>query len=384
MAYGLKAGLIGLSAAAVLATGLPAAQADPDAVAKARTEVENLSMQAAQFDQEALAAEERLKEAEARLKTRESDVAKQTERVDSMRKQVGTVALAQYQQGSVNPLTQIFFRSDPEQFMSQFATVQQVGTNQNGMLQDFQSQQANLADMKRGAAADVATIEQSSKQAKESQANAAAKLDEAKRVLNRLTAEERARLEAERAKEEREAAERAAAAAADAGQAPTSGRSTPSAAPSVSASPSARPSSSARPSAAPSSNAPKQANAPQAPAAVPAASGRAGEAIAFAKAQLGKPYIYGGTGPAGYDCSGLTMKAWGAAGVSLPRTSQAQAGAGRRVSLSELQPGDLVVYNSLSHIGLYVGNGVVIHAPHTGDVVRYTTTKSFGFGVRVG
>ena len=107
-------------------------------------------------------------------------------------------------------------------------------------------------------------------------------------------------------------------------------------------------------------------------------------AVSYALAQLGKPYIYGGTGPTGYDCSGLTMKAWAAAGVSLPRTSQAQAAAGRRIPLSELQPGDLVLYNSLSHVGLYVGNGVVIHAPNSTTVVKYTNLSSFGFGVRVG
>ncbi|GAB3698014.1 C40 family peptidase [Mariniluteicoccus flavus] len=383
MSKGVRSGLISLSAAAVILTSVPAAHADPDAVAKARAEVESLSMQAAAHDQEALGAQQQLEDAQARLKNREADVAAQTGRVDAMRRQVSQVALSQYQQGSVNPVTQIFLRSDVDGFMSQFATIQQVGANQNSLLQDFQSQQANLADMKRGAATDVATIDQAGKQAKQAQDNAQTKLAAARKVLDRLSAEERARLEAERQREEREAAAQAerAATAVTNDTSRAGGRSTPTAAP-TSAAPSARPSASATPTRGATSKAPAPAPAPAAP--VPPGSGRGATAIAFAKAQLGKPYIYGGVGPAGYDCSGLTMKAWAAAGVSLPRVSGAQASAGRRVSLGDLQPGDLVLYGSLSHVGLYVGNGVVIHAPHTGSNVRYTTLSGFSFGVRVG
>lgn len=100
------------------------------------------------------------------------------------------------------------------------------------------------------------------------------------------------------------------------------------------------------------------------------ASGSARAALNYAFAQKGKPYVYGGTGPSGYDCSGLTMMSWKAAGVSLPRTSQAQYNAGHHVSQSQLQPGDLVFFNGLDHVGMWIGGGQIIHAPHTGDVVR--------------
>jgi len=100
------------------------------------------------------------------------------------------------------------------------------------------------------------------------------------------------------------------------------------------------------------------------------ASGSARAALNYAFAQKGKPYVYGGTGPDGYDCSGLTMMAWKAGGVSLPRTSQAQYNVGSHVSQSQLQPGDLVFFNGLDHVGMWIGNGQLIHAPHTGDVVR--------------
>lgn len=100
------------------------------------------------------------------------------------------------------------------------------------------------------------------------------------------------------------------------------------------------------------------------------ASGSARKALQFAYAQLGKPYQYGATGPGSYDCSGLTMMSWRAGGVSLPRTSQAQYNAGPHISESQLQPGDLVFFYNLDHVGIWVGNGKVLHAPQTGETVK--------------
>ncbi|MFC8720599.1 NlpC/P60 family protein [Kitasatospora sp. NPDC057198] len=94
-------------------------------------------------------------------------------------------------------------------------------------------------------------------------------------------------------------------------------------------------------------------------------------AIDFALAQRGKPYLWGGTGPDAYDCSGLTSQAWQAAGVPIPRTSQQQWAGLRHVALRDLRPGDLVVYHGdASHVALYLGGGTVVHAPHTGTVVK--------------
>jgi cell wall-associated NlpC family hydrolase len=107
------------------------------------------------------------------------------------------------------------------------------------------------------------------------------------------------------------------------------------------------------------------------------ASAKARIAIAFAMAQLGKPYQYGAAGPNSYDCSGLTMAAWGAAGVSLSHYAPDQQYAGRQVSISQLVPGDLVFYYSLpSHVAMYIGHGMVIHAPHTGSVVQIVPLTS--------
>lgn len=101
------------------------------------------------------------------------------------------------------------------------------------------------------------------------------------------------------------------------------------------------------------------------------AKGRARAAIAFACDQLGDPYVWAAAGPSSWDCSGLTMKAWQAAGVSLPHSSRLQAGYGSSVGVSDLQPGDLIFFHSpISHVAIYVGGGMMIHAPHSGDVVR--------------
>ena len=100
-------------------------------------------------------------------------------------------------------------------------------------------------------------------------------------------------------------------------------------------------------------------------------SGGAAKAVAYAKAQVGKPYSYGAAGPGSFDCSGLTMMAWAQAGVSLPHSSSAQYAATRRISAGELQPGDLIFYYvPISHVAIYVGGGMQVAATHTGDYVR--------------
>ncbi|MEU8249424.1 C40 family peptidase [Nonomuraea sp. NPDC048916] len=110
------------------------------------------------------------------------------------------------------------------------------------------------------------------------------------------------------------------------------------------------------------------------------ASGNAAAVLRFAYAQVGKPYVFGGTGPRGYDCSGLTQASWRAGGVTLPRTTWQQWswGASRKVSLDDLQPGDLIFSEGLGHVSIYAGNGQIVHAPQTGDVVKVSTLSGYG------
>ncbi|NYJ37213.1 C40 family peptidase [Nocardiopsis aegyptia] len=110
-----------------------------------------------------------------------------------------------------------------------------------------------------------------------------------------------------------------------------------------------------------------------------AASGNARTALDFAYAQIGKPYIWGGTGPNGYDCSGLTQAAWAAAGVSLPRTTYDQVNAGTRVSWENMQPGDLIFFYGASpgHVGMYAGDGVMVHASTSSKPIGTVTLNDY-------
>jgi peptidoglycan DL-endopeptidase CwlO len=106
---------------------------------------------------------------------------------------------------------------------------------------------------------------------------------------------------------------------------------------------------------------------------VPPSSTLGGQAVAIAEQYLGVPYVWGGASPSGFDCSGLTMYVYAQLGVSLPHNAAAQYGMGTPVPSNALEPGDLVFFDGLGHVGIYVGGGSFIHAPHTGDVVRISS-----------
>src|SRR5947209_11072932 len=129
----------------------------------------------------------------------------------------------------------------------------------------------------------------------------------------------------------------------------------------------------AKPASPPSTAKPSPPPPPSAPTGpAPAVKPGAATAVNTAKAQLGKPYVYGAAGPDSFDCSGLTMFAWRAGGVALPHSAAMQYDAIAHISVSQLQPGDLVFfYTPIEHVGIYVGGGQMIDAPFTGAVVRY-------------
>ncbi len=196
-----------------------------------------------------------------------------------------------------------------------------------------------------------------------------------------IAAEQQRQADAAAAKAAAEAQARQQAAAAAAAKAQAAAAAAPAATPRAAAAP--------RAAATPRAAAPKASAAPAAPApalpVAPVGSG-AGAAIAAAQSVMGTPYKWAGASPSGgFDCSGLTMWAWARAGKSLPHSSGAQYAATQRISLDQLQPGDLVFFNNpISHVGLYIGGGQMIHAPHTGDVVRVAPISRMGSVVRAG
>ncbi len=111
---------------------------------------------------------------------------------------------------------------------------------------------------------------------------------------------------------------------------------------------------------------------------------RYGGAVGIAMQYLGTPYVWGGASPGGFDCSGFVMYVYGKLGLSLPHYTGSLYGMGSPVSRSELQPGDLVFFNGLGHVGIYMGGNQMIHAPHTGDVVKISSLTGWYASTYVG
>ncbi|MEA2535489.1 MAG: peptidoglycan DL-endopeptidase CwlO [Actinomycetota bacterium] len=128
------------------------------------------------------------------------------------------------------------------------------------------------------------------------------------------------------------------------------------------------------PAPAPAARASVRVAAASAPAAAPPPPlSAAARAVETALKELGRPYRYGALGPSTFDCSGLTKFAYGAAGIVLPHSAAAQYGSGRRVNRNQLQPGDLIFWKGLGHVGMYIGAGRMVHAPQTGELVTITS-----------
>ncbi|MER5909849.1 NlpC/P60 family protein [Streptomyces sp. NPDC001982] len=294
------------------------------------------------------------------------DVARRTDKLNKAREELGTFAAAQYRTGAAAPDTATFLLADsPQDYFDQTQLMSRMTTRQKDAVDDYVTEQSATMKKRQEATKSLETLNESQSELKTAKTTVQTKLSSARELLSKLTAEEKARLAAiEKQKQEeaaRKAAElakqQAAQKAAEEAAAQKESSSTGSTGSSGSTSSSGSSGSSTSPSSGSSSS--------------DSYATKADKAIAFARAQIGKPYVWGATGPDSYDCSGLTQAAWKAAGVDLPRTTWDQVNAGTTVSLADAQPGDLIFfYDDISHVGLYIGDGMMIHAPKPGAYVR--------------
>jgi cell wall-associated NlpC family hydrolase len=290
--------------------------AKPD-IDTVQTRVDRLYQQAEQASERYNDARLSMRQASSRLRALDADVARQQAKVETVRDQVASSVVAQYQGQALTSTTQVLLSDDPDSFIDRLTTVSAYDDQQTQMMADFAVQAKRLEMRQAASSAELARIAATKRRLGAEKAEVDAKAAEAKKLLKAL--KERAAARASRSQE------RTAQAGGSASAAPSS---------------------------------------------VPA-SGRAAAAVRYAMAQIGNAYVYGAAGPSAFDCSGLTMMAWAQAGVALPHSSSAQMGSGRSVSQSELQPGDLVFYYSpVSHVGMYIGNGQIVNALNPGAGVR--------------
>ncbi|MFJ3701149.1 MULTISPECIES: C40 family peptidase [Streptomyces] len=319
-------------AGAATATALEgAAQADPQlTTAQVRAEVDRLYHDAEVATEKYNGAKEQSTASEKSLDALRDEAARRTERLNTARDALGSYATAQYRSAGIDPAVRLALSSDPDEYLERASFEDRAGDRQAGAINGVRRQIGDIARLRARAQDELAVLTSRRAELKKQKDAVRTKLAGARKLLATLTADQRAAYER-------------SADAAHGGGAVRADRSTPR-------------------------------------GSVSAPNARAAQAVDFAYGALGKPYVWGATGPASFDCSGLTQAAWRAAGISLPRTTYTQINAGRHVSRSELAPGDLVFfYPGVTHVGLYIGGGQMIHAPRPGAPVRIASVSEMPF-----
>lgn len=323
------------AAAAAVAISSQAANAAPSekpSKDEVKAKVHKLYEDAGRATDRLNGAEEKQEKLEKEISAIQDNVAKGQEELNELREGIGLAASAQYRSGGIDSSIQLFLSADPDDYLDKAATLDQLTSQQVDALKKIQDKQRALAQQRQEATEKLEDLADTRETLAKKKKEVQNKLAAANRLLNSLTAAQKASLDDQDAR-----ASRAAGGRVDLG------KETP-------------------------------------------ASSWGAAALAAADTQLGKPYVSGGSGPNSYDCSGLTQWAYAQAGVSISRTTYTQQNDGTKIGRDQLMPGDLVFFNNLGHVGLYAGNNTVIHAPYPGKVVRYEsmdTIGSFQFGVRV-
>ena len=302
--------------------------AEPDlSIAQVQDRVDSLYHEAEIATEHAHEIAVQVQDAKRRLATLRDQIKKQEREFESLRQVLADMAADMYATGGIDPSMQMMLSSSPDDFLLQAQSLDQVMRSQDADLRRAETASLALKQSQIRADQELSRLRDLRAEANKQKEAADAKLAEAQQLLSRLKAEQRARLE-------RLQQQRAQEAAATARSAP-----------------------------APSTPAPS-------PTASTSGSGRGSTAAAYALAQLGKPYVFGAAGPSAFDCSGLTMAAWATAGVSLVHSASVQKSQTTPVDSSNLMPGDLVFfYSGISHVGMYVGGGMFVHAANPTDGV---------------
>ncbi|WP_181447023.1 C40 family peptidase [Streptomyces sp. NTH33] len=309
------------TAAGLDGTGQAAPRLTPEQV-KAR--VDKLYQEAETATQKYDAAREKADTAEKRLRTLGDEAARRQQKLNSARDALGSIAAAQYRDGGIDPVMRLLLSDDPRRYLDGAAFAEQAGARQAAAVADVRRQLREIGRLRGDAHVELTSFRSRQEELRRQKKTVTAKLDEARRLLSRLSPRRRAAIDGN----------------GDTGHVTRADART----------------------------------------ALGTTSPRAAAAVAYAYEKLGSPYVWGATGPHAFDCSGLTQAAYRSAGVSLPRTTYAQINAGRRVPRSELRPGDLVFfYSGISHVGLYVGNGQMIHAPNPSAPVRLAPVDQMPF-----
>ncbi|CAL9477025.1 hypothetical protein SUDANB145_02948 [Streptomyces sp. enrichment culture] len=343
-----------LTSVALLSQTATAAPADDrPSLEEVQKKVDDLYRQAGSATEKYNAAKEKTTAQRKQVDSLLDDVAQRTQELNDAREELGSFAAAQYRTGAaVSDTATLLLADSPQDYFDQNQLMDRLTGRQKQLVDDYVAQQAETMEKRQEATESLQTLTTSQKDLKTAKATVQTKLASARELLADLTAQEKARLAAIEKKKQAEAARKAkelarqqaeerqrqedAAAAAAASEQTSGSTGTESSGPTDSS-----------------------------------YATKADKALAFARAQIGKPYVWGATGPDSYDCSGLTQAAWKDAGVDLPRVTYDQVNAGTTVSISAAQPGDLVFfYDDISHVGIYIGNGMMIHAPKPGAYVR--------------
>ncbi|MGY1455316.1 NlpC/P60 family protein [Streptomyces sp. SS8] len=366
-----RRGAVGLTTAAIASATLlsqgPAHASPGDgrpSVEEVRERVDALYREAGSATQKYNAAKERTDEQREKVDRLLDEAAERAEKLNDARRKLGGYATAQYRTGGVSGTAVLLLSDNPQDFFGQKHLMDRITDRQRQAVDDYRDQQRAVQKKRSEASASLAELTDAQEELADTRKTVQGKLAQARKLLSELTAEEKARLAAAERKRQEEARRKAAAAAAERERQEE-----------------------ARREAAAGSE--EQAEAPADSGTDTGTGGgtaddsytaKADKVLAFAEAQLGKPYVWGATGPNSYDCSGLTQAAWLSAGVSLPRTTYDQVEAGTRIARADMRPGDLVFfYDDISHVGIYAGGGQMIHAPKPGAEVRYESIDNMPF-----